>query len=61
MVNRYFSAGCDELIAKSEAAMWVFGHTHDFIDEELHGVKCVCNPLGYPRENPLYEDLIIDV
>ena len=29
---------------------WIFGHTHDKIEYEFSGVKCVCNPLGSPQE-----------
>lgn len=61
MLNYYFSANCDDLIEDSEVALWVFGHTHDPCDIELGGVRCVCNPLGYPKENPTYRDLIIEV
>jgi metallophosphoesterase superfamily enzyme len=30
---------------------WVFGHTHTEISYECSGVKCICNPMGYPGEN----------
>jgi predicted phosphodiesterase len=61
MLNYYFSANCDDLIEKSEAAAWIFGHTHDRRDMMLGDVRCVCNPIGYPRENPGYKDMVITV
>lgn len=41
------------------ANLWVFGHTHEFVDVELGGCRIVSNPRGYPREstgfNPNFE------
>jgi hypothetical protein len=61
MLNWYFAAQCDDLIEKSNAAAWIFGHTHDRIDQNIFDVRCVCNPIGYPRENPDYQDMVIKV
>jgi predicted phosphodiesterase len=61
MLNYYFSCKCDDLIEKSGAAAWIFGHTHDRRDEVLYDVRCVCNPIGYPRENPGYQDMVITI
>lgn len=38
---------------------WVFGHTHAPSDIVLEGVRCICNPIGYPGENPTWEDKVI--
>jgi predicted phosphodiesterase len=61
LLNHYFAANCDDLVEKSEAAAWIFGHTHDRRDMDVRGVRCVCNPIGYPRENPDYQDMVIKV
>lgn len=34
-----------------QADLWVFGHTHEFVDVELGGCRVVSNPRGYPRES----------
>jgi predicted phosphodiesterase len=63
-LNHYFSASCDDLIVEAKeagAVAHIFGHTHDFIDEELHGLRMVCNPLGYFRENPNFKNLTIEI
>ena len=60
-LNYYFSANCDDLVTKSEAALWVFGHTHDRRDMMIGNVRCVCNPLGYARENPDFTDMIVEI
>jgi hypothetical protein len=35
-------------------SLWLFGHTHDTVDIVTHGIRLVCNPIGYPgeRKNP---------
>ncbi|WP_426178495.1 metallophosphoesterase [Pseudomonas sp. TWRC1-2] len=42
-----------------QADLWVFGHTHEFVDVELAGCRIVSNPRGYPGEstgfNPAFE------
>lgn len=42
-----------------QADLWVFGHTHEFVDVELGGCRVVSNPRGYPTEetgfNPAFE------
>lgn len=60
-LNYYFAAQCDDLINMCEAKAWIFGHTHDRRDMMLGDVRMVCNPLGYARENPDYQDMIIEV
>lgn len=61
-LNRYFSSNCDDLIEKSEASLWVFGHTHDQRDMEIHGVRCVCNPIGYPGEKKnIQKDFVVEI
>lgn len=33
-------------------AAWNYGHTHFAGDAEIEGVRMICNPKGYPGENP---------
>ena len=30
---------------------WIYGHTHLETEHQINGVKCICNPMGYPSEN----------
>lgn len=30
---------------------WIYGHTHKEAEHEIHGVQCICSPMGYPSEN----------
>lgn len=41
--------------------VWCHGHTHESNEQVVHGVRVVCNPRGYPGENPNWEPLTIEV
>lgn len=44
-----------------QIAVWCHGHTHAPADKIVHGVCVVCNPRGYPGENPSWKPLTIEV
>lgn len=41
--------------------VWCHGHTHHSNEQEVHGVRVVCNPRGYPGENPDWKPQTIEV
>ncbi len=41
--------------------VWCHGHTHAANEAVVEGVRVVCNPRGYPGENPKWEPLTIEV
>jgi predicted phosphodiesterase len=41
--------------------VWNHGHTHAPADQIVDGVRTVCNPRGYPRENPDWKPLTIEI
>lgn len=41
--------------------IWNHGHTHASSEAVVNGVKVVCNPRGYPRENPYWKPLTLSV
>ncbi len=49
--NAFFTFNGDQLLKDGSMKYWVFGHNHDEIEYDLHGVKCICNPMGYPNES----------
>jgi hypothetical protein len=42
-------------------AAWNHGHTHFAQDKVVSGVRVICNPRGYPRENPEWTPVEIEV
>lgn len=49
------------LVYNSDAALWVFGHTHYPVDEEILDTRFICNPKGYDREIPYLEKKVVEV
>ena len=49
--NVFFSFEGEEYLKNGNMKYWVFGHTHKELEYEDHGVKCLCNPFGYPGES----------
>lgn len=41
--------------------VWCHGHTHSPNDKIVEGVRVVCNPRGYPNENPDWKPLTIEI
>lgn len=41
--------------------VWNHGHTHAYADKIVHGTRVVCNPRGYPRENPDWMPITIEL
>ena len=59
-----FASELDPVIAAAEPALWIHGHTHDAFDYNLYSTRVVCNPRGYPGENPasgFRSDLVVEV
>jgi predicted phosphodiesterase len=58
-LNACFIADLEALVARSGAALWIHGHTHDSFDYRLGGTRVLANPRGYVRngkaENPRFD------
>ena len=46
---------------KDQILVWCHGHTHEAADKQVNGTRVVCNPRGYPGENPNWKPLTIEV
>ncbi|MDF1876129.1 metallophosphoesterase [Sulfurimonas sp. SAG-AH-194-I05] len=49
--NTFFCFNGHRYMQDGTMKYWVFGHTHDTLEYEHEGVKCICNPFGYPAES----------
>lgn len=49
--HAYFSA-LDAEIEAWKPALWVHGHVHTSFDYQIGNTRVLCNPHGYPGENP---------
>ena len=50
--NRFFLCGIDDVILELQPKVWIHGHTHIPFDYRMDDTRILCNPMGYPRENP---------
>lgn len=57
--NQWFYCDMDDFIQKhnKKIGAWIYGHTHTPSCTTLHGVPMLCNPIGYPGENPWRADI----
>ena len=49
-LNAFFHVDLDALILACDPPVWLFGHTHDRVDQVLGRTRLLANPLGYPSE-----------
>jgi len=59
----YYNPYMQDLIQEfsEQILVWCHGHTHAFADKIVNGVRVVCNPRGYPGENPNWKPFTIEV
>lgn len=52
--NQWFYCDMDEFMVKNHSKIraWFYGHTHTPSHIIQHGIPLLCNPIGYPNENP---------
>ena len=61
-LNPAFASDLDALIRAGRPDLWVHGHVHTSFDYRLGATRVVCNPHGYPGENPGFDPgLVIEL
>ena len=61
-INCFFANRLDSVIINKKPQLWLHGHMHSNCDYVIDGTRVVCNPFGYPGENPMFnEGLAIEV
>lgn len=56
--HAYFSA-LDAEIEAWKPAIWVHGHVHSCFDYQIGNTRVLCNPHGYPGENPDFNPALV--
>lgn len=57
--NGYYASNCDDLVDQVE--VWLAGHTHHYIFQDLRSTRIFCNPVGYPWEVMPYQPTILEI
>jgi len=62
-LNDAFSADMDVFIMNygHKISHWIHGHSHDFLDTTVNGIRFIRNPMGYPQERNCDMDMVIEV
>ena len=62
-LNPAFASDLEALIARYQPPLWIHGHMHDSIDEQLGTTRVLANPGGYTAtENPRFDPaLCVDI
>lgn len=61
-LNTLFQNDWKDLIEYYQPDYWIYGHTHEYMDYKVDKTRCICNPMGYPREpNEFYPSLTIEI
>lgn len=61
-LNQFFVNDLEEVIYEKQPKLWIHGHTHSCFDYYIGATRVVCNPHGYPGENPNFRtDFVVEV
>ena len=66
-INEAFMNNDDDLVARSGAAAWIHGHTHETASWKINDTPVICNPRGYKTNsfndevNGFNQNLVIEV
>ena len=59
-LNPAFASDLERLIARHAPPLWIHGHMHDSVDEQLGDTRVLANPGGYtPAENPRFDPMLV--
>lgn len=59
VLNWAYVSDLEWLVAASGASAWVHGHVHDSFRYQIGETAVICNPHGYPAENPAFDPALL--
>jgi Icc-related predicted phosphoesterase len=61
-LNAAFASDILETLEDSHVpAAWICGHSHSSNRMRIRGCECVLNPWGYPNENRIHTDVLLEI
>jgi hypothetical protein len=63
MTNSAYASNLEDVMLDNpHVALWTHGHVHHCWDYMIGDTRVICNPHGYPNENPDFDpNLLIDL
>lgn len=49
--NAFFAFDGRAVLKEEDIKLWIFGHSHDPLDDVYENTRLICNPYGYPEES----------
>jgi len=59
--NGYYTFNGEDYLSNTTAKYWIFGHIHQSHEYEEYEVKCLSNPLGYPKQSKDFSIKTIEI
>lgn len=59
LLNHAYYSNLEPIIEAGRPALWVHGHVHGCFDYRIFETRVLCNPRGYPGENPLFDSALV--
>ncbi len=61
-LNHAYFSNLQAVLETGHPTMWVHGHVHCCFDYRISETRIICNPRGYPGENPRFDPaLVVDI
>lgn len=54
-MNHLYASDLEWMMTAYQPQLWIHGHTHCNMDYMVDNTRVVCNPRGYPGENPNFD------
>ena len=63
LLSAAFASDLEDFIIETKPQIWIHGHMHNNSDYTVGDTRVICNPRGYPNENPneFNRKLVIDI
>lgn len=59
VANCFFFSDLDSIICSTKPVFGFYGHAHSNNDFMLYSTRVLCNPRGYPGQNPMFSESMI--
>ena len=59
--NCFYVKDMSKLINDVQPKAWLHGHSHVAMDKMFGNTRVIRNPKGYPKQNPLWEPMLIEI
>ncbi len=59
IINYAYASPLNDIVIKMKPKLWIHGHVHSNFDYMIGETRVLCNPHGYPGENPGFDPQLV--